>query len=81
MTYEVKTPVIADTIGFLRNASKGLVNGAMEPKDAKAVADIEDKVIKAVGMDIKARLAAPKIAAHEAKLIDQGKLPAIEKVA
>lgn len=78
MSYEVKTPVLADTIGFLRNASRGLAGGSMEPKDAVAVAVVEDKVIKAVGMDIKARTALPKIMAAEAKVIENQKQSAIE---
>jgi hypothetical protein len=53
MTYDVKTPVLAD------------------------IAAVENEVIKAVGMDVKARLALPKISALEAKLIEQS----IEKAA
>lgn len=82
MSYEVRTPVLVDTIKFLRNASQGLASSSMEAKDAKAIADVEDKVIKAVGMDIKARTALPKIMASEAKLIEQAQTtPAIASAA
>lgn len=68
--YQVKTPVLLDTIGYLRNASKGLASGTMEAAEAKAVAIVEGKVIDTVGMDIKARMAGAKIAALEAKQIN-----------
>jgi|GEM_PF-2349871 hypothetical protein len=82
MSYDVKTPVLADTIRFLRNASNGLAKGTMEAKEAKAIAAVENEVIKAVGMDVKARLALPKISAMEAQLIEERPAaPAIEKAA
>jgi hypothetical protein len=65
MSYTVKTQVLVDTIAFLRNASQGLKSGRIDAKDATAVARVEREVISAVGMDIKARTALPKITAAE----------------
>jgi hypothetical protein len=67
MAYEVKTPVLLESIQAARAVIKGLQDGAMEPKEGTVILGGVKALQGAVREDVRARLAAPRIAAHEAK--------------
>lgn len=71
MAYEVKTPVLRESIDCLRTVRTGLLNGGMELGTARALTASERALHGAIRADIHARLVAPKIAFLEAKKIEQ----------
>jgi hypothetical protein len=78
MTYEVKTPLIVESVTAARSAITGLQDGSMEPRFAALVISGARTLQSAVREDIRARLAEPRIRAQEAKLIEadrQSQLP------
>jgi hypothetical protein len=70
MPFEVKTPALIEAIELARAAAEGVQTGRMERGDATVLNTAAGRMINAVGNEIKARLAAPKIAAQEAKLVE-----------
>lgn len=70
MSYEVKTPMLLEAADAARAVISGLLSGSMEAKDANALNGAAAKLIGVVSNDVKARLAAPRIAAYEAKTIE-----------
>ena len=68
MSYEVKTPMLLEAAEAARAVIAGIREGSMEPKDANAINSAAGKLIGVVAGDVKARLAAPRIAAYEAKV-------------
>jgi hypothetical protein len=70
MSYEIKTPLLIESVEAARAVITGVQNGEMEPATAMRILSGARVLQSAVAADIKARLAAPKIAAQEAKLID-----------
>jgi hypothetical protein len=68
--YEIKTPLLAESVEAARAVIAGMQTGEMEPAVASRVLSGARVLQAAVATDIKARLAAPKIAAQEAKLIE-----------
>lgn len=71
MSYEIRTPIISESVEAARVAIAGIQDGSLEPRNAAIVISGARALQSAVATDIKARLAAPRIAAQEAKLIDQ----------
>lgn len=71
MIYEIKTPLIMESVEAARAAIEGIQDGSLEPRHASILISGARSFQSAVSTDIKARMAAPKIAAQEAKLIDQ----------
>ena len=70
MSYEVKTPLILESVDAARAAIAGIQDGSLEPRQASIVVGGARALQSAVTVDIKARMAGPKIAAQEAKLIE-----------
>jgi hypothetical protein len=70
MTYEVKTPLILESVTAARAAISGIQDGSMEPRFASVVLAGARVLQGAVREDIRARLADPRIRAQEAKLIE-----------
>ena len=70
MTYEVKTPLLMESVEAARAVISGVQTGAMEAGIATRVLSGARVLQSAVSTDIKARLAAPRIAAQEAKLVE-----------
>ena len=70
MTYQITTPIVQESIDAARSAIMGLQNGSLEPRHASVIVGAARTLQSAVSTDIKARIAAPKIAAQEAKLIE-----------
>lgn len=70
MSYEVKTPALARVIEAAFDAVDGIKDGTLEKGEAMALSSQLSRVNTAVATDVKARLAAPKIAAYEAKNIE-----------
>jgi hypothetical protein len=71
MTYEIRTPIVSESVEAARAAIAGIQSGALEPRHAAIMISGARALQSAVATDIKARIAAPKIAAQEALLIEQ----------
>lgn len=61
VTYEVKTPVLVESIDFARAAAQGILGGSLEGRQASAIVGAARAMQGAVSTDLKARLAAPKL--------------------
>lgn len=70
MSYEVRTPLLVESVEAARAVIAGVQTGEMEAQTATRVLSGARVLQSAVSTDIKARLAAPKIAAQEARLIE-----------
>lgn len=70
MSYVIKTPLLAESVDVIRRAIAGLESGAIEPRPAGQMISGARAFQTAISTDIKARLAAPRIAAQEARLIE-----------
>lgn len=75
MSYEVETPALRRAMSLLDHAADGLESGSLEARQANHLAMNARARVSVVGMDIKARLAAPKITSQEAKLIELASKP------
>lgn len=64
--FEITTPALKHAI----SACGDVLNGVVEGGEAKNRIGAANAIISAVGTELKVRLAAPKIAAMEAKLIE-----------
>ena len=78
MTYEVKTPLLLESVDAARAVITGVQTGAMEAATATRVLSGARVLQSAVSTDIRARLAGPRIAAQEAKLIQEAEKIALE---
>lgn len=79
--YEVKTPLLCESVEAARAVIRGVQTGEMEAAAAMRVLSGARVLQTAVSTDIKARLAAPKIAAQEARLIEQSEQQQIASAA
>lgn len=73
MTYQIKTPIVQESVIAARAAISGIQNGALEPRHAAVIVSGARALQSAVTTDIRARMAAPRIAAQEAQLIEASK--------
>lgn len=64
--FEITTPALRDAVGACRDVLTGLVEGA----EAKNRIGAANATIAAVGQEIKVRIAMPRIAAAEARLVE-----------
>lgn len=71
MAYEIRTPIVAESVEAARAAITGIQSGALEPRHAAIMISGARALQSAVSTDIRARIAAPKITAQEALLIEQ----------
>lgn len=65
-SFEITTPALKDAVTACRDVLSGLVEG----NEAKNRIGAANATISAVGQELKVRLAMPKLAAAEAKLIE-----------
>jgi hypothetical protein len=70
MSYEVKTPLLLESIEAARAVIRGAQDGSMASSDRKDILGGARTLQSAVAHDIRARLADPRIRAQEAKLIE-----------
>ncbi len=70
MTYEVKTPLLIESVEVARAVIRGVQDGSMEMATATRVLSGARILQTAVSSDIRARLADPRIRAQEAKLLE-----------
>lgn len=70
-TFEIQTPALQEASDALRNVIAGRQNNTMEREEARDIVAASNGVVRTVGQELKVRLAMPKIAAAEAKLIEQ----------
>ncbi len=68
MTYQVKTPALAASTNALLAVLGGIQNKTMEMADAKALTAAAGKMPAQITADIKARMAAPKLAEIEREM-------------
>ena len=68
--FEITTPLLAEAADAFRNVIVGCTDGTMEKDDARNITAAGNGVVRAVGTELKVRLAMPKIAASEAKMIE-----------
>jgi hypothetical protein len=73
MSYEVKTPLLIETVEAARAVIAGVQNGAMDGGIATRILAGARVLQAAVAIDLKARLADPRIRAQEAKMIEAEK--------
>jgi hypothetical protein len=67
MAYEVKTPLIQESVEAARAAIIGIQTGALEPRQASILVSGARAFQSAVTTDLKARIMLPKITMLEAK--------------
>jgi len=73
MTYEVKTPLLLESIEAARMVIRGAQDGSIASTDRRDILGGARALQSAVAHDIRARLADPRIRAQEAKLIEAEK--------
>jgi hypothetical protein len=82
LAYEVKTPLLLESIEAARSVISAAKDGSMAMAERRDILSGARALQSAVAHDIRARLADPRIRAQEAKLIEtaaakrQQKLPA-----
>ena len=69
-TFEIQTPALRDTVSALQDVISGRKGGVVEKDEARDIISAGNGVIRAVGQELKVRLAMPKLAAMEAKMIE-----------
>jgi hypothetical protein len=68
--YEIRTPLLRESVDAARAVINGVQDGSMEMQTATRVLSAARVLQSAVSTDIRTRLAAPRIASQEAKLIE-----------
>ena len=76
--YEIKTADMRRARDVSNAVIDGIMGGTMEVKTANIVNNATNNIIRAVGTDLKARLALPELIESEAKLIEAQKQEAPE---
>jgi hypothetical protein len=81
MAYEVKTPLLLESIAAARQVISACSDGSIAPSERRDMLAGARALQNAVAHDIRARLMEPRIRAQEAKLIEaagqaQERLPA-----
>jgi hypothetical protein len=71
-TFEITTPALKTVTEALTGVISARQTGAMEKDEARDITNASKGVISAVGQELKVRLAMPKLAAMEAKMIEAG---------
>ena len=71
--YEIKTADMRRARDVSNAVIDGIMGGTMEVKTANIVNNATNNIIRAVGTDLKARLALPELIESEAKLVDSQK--------
>lgn len=69
-TFEIQTPALKRAADEAIAVIDGRKNGTMEKDEAQDVLVGSNRLIQAVGQELKVRLAMPKLAAMEAKMIE-----------
>lgn len=69
-TFEIQTPALREATDAFRGVIAGRQSGTMEKDEARDITAAGNGVVKAIGQELKVRLAMPKIAAMEAKMIE-----------
>jgi hypothetical protein len=73
MAYEVRTPLLLESIEAARTVIGATKDGSMAPAERRDLLSGARVLQSAVAHDIRARLADPRIRAQEAKLIEAAK--------
>jgi hypothetical protein len=69
MGYEIKSVDMIRARNVSNQVIDGILNGTLEIKSANVVNNATNNIIRALGTDLKARLALPELLETEAKLI------------
>lgn len=67
-TFEITTPALKTVTDALTGVITDRQSGAMEKDEARDIVSAGNGVIRAVGQELKVRLAMPKLIAMEAKM-------------
>lgn len=67
-TFEITTPALKTVTDALTSVITDRQSGAMEKDEARDIVSAGNGVIRAVGQELKVRLAMPKLIAMEAKM-------------
>lgn len=78
--YEIKTADMIRARDVSNKVIDGILGGTMEIKSANVVNNATNNIIRAVGTDLKARLALPELLETEAKLVEASKTPEPQQV-
>ena len=65
MSYEVRTPILAHVAGGLKTVFDDALAGRADREQGNLAVNAGSKITRAVEVDLKARLAAPKLAKIE----------------
>lgn len=71
MTFQIKTPLLQRSVDLIESAMAGIQDGSVEGRTAGLMISGARGLQSAVAGDIKVRIAAPRILAQEAKLVEQ----------
>lgn len=80
MAYEVRTPALVEAMSFARLAAQGITERSLPAREAGQLIAAANSINKAVGTDIKARLALPRIMAEEAKIMAGSRRPTKKRI-
>lgn len=70
MGYEIKSSDMVRARDVSNKVIDGILAGTMEIKSANVVNNATNNIIRAVGTDLKARLALPELIETEARLVE-----------
>lgn len=76
--FEITTPSLIEANEAFRKVIDGRQSGAMESDEARDIVAAGNGVVRTIGQELKVRLAMPKIAALEARMIEE---PAAGRIA
>jgi hypothetical protein len=68
--FEIQTPALRSVVESANAVRSGLSSGTMEKDVASGINKADANTVRAVGEELKVRLAMPKLAAMEAKMIE-----------
>lgn len=72
-TFEVQTPALRKAMESAVDVIDGCSDGSLENDRARNMIAASNSITRAVGQELQVRLAAPRLAAIEAKQVEQSK--------
>lgn len=69
-TFEIVTPALREVTDAFRDVIAGRRSGTLEKDEARDIVSAGNSVVRAIGQELKVRLAMPKLAAIEAKMVE-----------
>jgi hypothetical protein len=69
--FHIRTPALIESVEIARDVLAGIRSGEIDPRSALLQLLVSRVIQAAVGGDLKVRVAAPRILAQEAKLVEE----------